>query len=171
IIFLWRAAEWQDSIRQLMGMTPAEGTRPLSIALIALGVFAFLRIIGLLFKRTFKLLSRKLAHILPRRTAYVLGTVASFALFWMVIEGVLFTYALQVADRSYQEMDEIFQDDLDPPDDPMKPGSADSLISWEALGSRGRRFVTNGPTDVEISEFLGEQALDPIRVYVGLNAA
>lgn len=171
IIFLWRAAEWQDSIRELMGMTPAEGTRPLSIALIALGIFAFLSIIGLLFKRTFKLLSHKLAHILPRRTAYVLGTVASFALFWMVIEGVLFTYALKVADRSYQEMDEIFQDDLDPPDDPMKPGSADSLISWEALGSRGRRFVTNGPTGAEISEFLGEQALEPVRVYVGLNAA
>jgi len=171
IIFLWRAAEWQDSIRQLMDMPPAKGTRPFSIALIALGVFVFLRILGLLFKRTFKLLSLKLAHILPRRTAYVLGTIASVALFWMVIEGVVFTYALKVADRSYQEVDELIQDDLDPPDDPMIPGSADSLISWEALGSRGRRFVTNGPSGAEIGEFVGEQSLDPIRVYVGLNAA
>ncbi|RUR29916.1 alpha/beta hydrolase [Vreelandella nanhaiensis] len=171
IIFLWRAAEWQNSIRQLMAMEPASGTRPFSIALIALAVFAFLMLIALLFKRTFRLLSRKLAYILPRRMAYVLGTVAAIALFWLVIEGVFFSYALKVADRSYQQMDELMQSDLAASENPMKPGSAASLISWEALGSRGRRFVTEGPSGAQIGDFLGEEAPDPIRVYVGLNAA
>ncbi|RUR57574.1 alpha/beta hydrolase [Vreelandella populi] len=170
-IFLWRAAEWQNSIRQLMAMEPASGTRPFSIALITLGVFAFLMLIALLFRRTFRLLSRKLAYVLPRRTAYVLGTVAAIALFWLVIEGVIFSYALKVADRSYQQVDELIQSDLSPPEDSTKPGSAESLISWEALGSRGRRFVTEGPDGAQIGDFLGEESVDPIRVYVGLNAA
>ncbi|WP_249977096.1 alpha/beta hydrolase [Vreelandella olivaria] len=170
-IFLWRATEWQNSIRDLMAMEPASGSRPFSVALIAVGVFAFLLLMVWLFRRTFRLLSRKLSHILPRRTAYVLGTITAVALFWLVIEGVIFTYALQIADRSYQQVDELMQDDLIPPTDPMKPGSAESLISWEALGSRGRRFVTQGPSGNQISAFLGEQVPDPIRVYVGLNAA
>ncbi|MBP5979098.1 MAG: alpha/beta-hydrolase family protein [Halomonas sp.] len=170
-IFLWRAAEWQNSIRKLMAMESASGTHPFSIALITLGVFAFSVLMALLFKRTFRLLSRKLAYILPRRVAYVLGTVAAIALFWLVIEGILFSYALKVADRSYQQVDELMQSDLSPPEDPMKPGSAESLISWEALGSRGRRFVTEGPDGAQIGDFLGEEAADPLRVYVGLNAA
>lgn len=171
VTFLWRAAEWQNSIRLLMEMESTNGTRPLSVALIATGVFIFLLLIALLFKRTFRLLSHKLAHVLPRRTAQVLGTIAAIALFWLVIEGVIFSYALQIADRSYQQIDELMQDELSPPQEPNKPGSAESLISWEALGSRGRRFVTQGPDGNQIGEFLGEQALDPIRVYVGLNAA
>lgn len=170
-IFLWQAAEWQNSIRLLMEMEPTPGTRPISVALIAAAVFIFLLLIALLFKRTFRLLSHKLAHILPRRTAQVFGIIAAVALFWSVIEGVIFSYALKVADRSYQQVDELMQDELSPPQTPNKPGSAESLISWEALGSRGRRFVTQGPDGGQISEFLGEAALDPVRVYVGLNAA
>ena len=33
VIFLWRAAEWQNSIRELMEMDPTSGTRPLAVAL------------------------------------------------------------------------------------------------------------------------------------------
>ncbi|MGP9806807.1 alpha/beta hydrolase [Halomonas sp. AOP12-C2-37] len=170
-VFLWQASEWQNSIRTLMGMAPASGTRPFSIALIALAVFVFMLLIAYLFKRTFRLLSRKMAHIVPRRVSYVLGTIAAVALFWSVLEGVIYSLALQIADRSYQQVDELIQDDLSPPDNPMRPGSAESLISWEALGSRGRRFVTQGPSGEQIGRYLDEETPDPIRVYVGLNAA
>lgn len=170
-VFLWQASEWQNSIRTLMGMAPASGTRPFSIALIALAVFVFMLLIAYLFKRTFRLLSRNMAHIVPRRASYVLGTIAAVALFWSVLEGVIYSLALQVADRSYQQVDELIQDDLSPPDNPMRPGSAESLISWEALGSRGRRFVTQGPSGEQIGRYLDEETPDPIRVYVGLNAA
>lgn len=170
-LFLWQASEWQTSIRTLMAMEPASGTRPFSIALITLAIFTFLLLIARLFKRTFRLLSRRIARFVPRRVSYVLGTIAAVALFWSVIEGVIFSLALQAADRSYQQVDELIQDDLSPPSDPMKPGSAESLISWEALGSRGRRFVTQGPSGEEIGRFIGEETPDPVRVYVGLNAA
>lgn len=170
-VFLWQASEWQNSIRSLMAMDPASGTRPFSIGLIALSLFAFTLFIAKLFKRTYRLVSRRMARFLPRRVAYVMGTIAAVALFWSVIEGVIFSFALQAADRSYQQVDELIQDDLSPPNDAMKPGSAESLISWEALGSRGRRFVSTGPSGEEIGNFIGEAAPDPIRVYVGLNAA
>ena len=170
-LFLWQASEWQNSIRMLMAMEPASGTRPFSIALITLAVFAFMLFFAKLFKRTFRVLSLRMARFVPHRVSYVLGTITAVALFWSVIEGVIFSLALQAADRSYQQVDELIQDDLSPPNDAMKPGSAESLISWEALGSRGRRFVTTGPSGEEIGTYLGEEVPDPVRVYVGLNAA
>ena len=54
---------------------------------------------------------------------------------------------------------------------PIKTGSAASLLSWEDLGRQGRRFVSSGPTGAEIGAFFGQEALDPIRVYVGMNSA
>ena len=42
IVFVWQAAEWQNSIRLLMGMEPVETAHPLEVALIAAVVFAVL---------------------------------------------------------------------------------------------------------------------------------
>ncbi|WP_447553057.1 alpha/beta hydrolase [Vreelandella sp. EE22] len=169
-LFLWQASTWQDSIRALMEMEPASGTRGLSIAAIALLLFLVFYLGAIAFRRTYQLVSRKVFFFLPRRLALSLGAFAAIALFWLVIEGVVFSFVLRSADRFYQQMDDFMQDDLTAPDDPMHPGSDASLISWEALGSRGRRFVTQGPTASDISAFLDDDALDPLRVYVGLNA-
>ncbi|QJQ94542.1 MULTISPECIES: alpha/beta-hydrolase family protein [Halomonadaceae] len=169
--FLWQASAWQNSVRALMEMDEVEGIRPFSIALIALLLFIALLTLARLFRRTFRFLSRRFQRFVPHRVSNVIGVIAAAALFWSVIEGVLFTLALRAADNSFQQVDEMIQDDLQSPADPMRTGSAESLISWEALGSRGRRFVTAGPSAQELSAFLGEQAPDPIRVYVGLNAA
>ncbi|WP_447955625.1 alpha/beta hydrolase [Vreelandella sp. EE7] len=169
-LFLWQASSWQNGIRELMGMPPASGTRGLSIAAIALMLFAFFYLISKVFKRTYRLLSRKVFFFLPKRLAVVLGSVASIALFWLLIEGVVLSFALRAADRFYAQIDELVQDDLAAPTGAHRSGSAASLISWEALGSRGRRFVTQGPSGDDIGAFLGDDAQDPIRVYVGLNA-
>lgn len=154
-----------------MEMDEVSGIRAYSIALIALLVFGVLVLLARLFRRTFLFLSRRLERFVPRRVSNVVGAVAAAVLFWSVIDGVIFTLALRAADNSYQQLDVLIQDDLQPPDDPMKTGSAESLVSWEALGGRGRRFVTSGPSAEDLSAFLGEPVPDPIRVYVGLNAA
>ena len=170
-LFLWQASEWQNAVRTLMGMEEAGGIRPFSIALIALLVFAAVLLISRLFRRTFLFLSHKLQRVVPPRVGHVAGVLVAVALFWSVIDGIIFTLALRAADNSYQQLDALIQDDLQRPDDPMKSGSADSLITWEDLGGRGRRFVTVAPTGAEIGAFHGVEAPDPIRVYVGLNAA
>lgn len=118
-----------------------------------------------------KLLSTRLQRHVPRRVSHVAGIGAALLLFWSVIDGVIFTLGLRAADNSYQQVDALIQDDLDPPEDPMRTGSAASLITWEELGSRGRRFVSSGPTAEDLRWFHGEPVPEPIRVYVGLNAA
>ncbi len=171
VVFLWRAAAWQNSVRRLMEMEEVSGVQPFGVAFIALLVFAFFVLVAWLFRRTFHFLSGKLQRVVPRRVSYVVGVAAAVALFWSAIDGIIFTQALRVADNTYQQLDVLMQDELVPPEDPMRTGSAESLISWEALGGRGRRFVTTGPDGDDIGAFHGEEAQDPIRVYVGLNAA
>ncbi|PMR74501.1 hypothetical protein C1H69_13595 [Billgrantia endophytica] len=168
--FLWRASEWQNTIRGLMEMGEVRGLQPV-IAFIALLIFLVLLQLARLFRRTFRFFSRHLRRYIPHRVSNVIGLAVAAILFWSIIDGVIFTQALRIADNSYQQLDELMQDDLLPPGDPMATGSADSLISWEALGSRGRRYVTRGPSAEELSAFFGEAAPSPIRVYVGLNAA
>ena len=44
--FLWRASEWQNSVRMLMGMEPVTTVRPISVGAIALLVFVLALLSG-----------------------------------------------------------------------------------------------------------------------------
>lgn len=169
--FLWRASEWQNSVRLLMNMPPVETVRPYKVALISLAIF----IVALLFARGFRLVFRLLARILkrvvPPRLAYIASLVMAAALFWSLMEGVLVSGLLRLADSSYQQLDALVPDDVDAPKDPRKTGSPASLIRWQDLGRQGRLFVARGPSAADIAGFTDEYAYEPLRVYVGLNAA
>lgn len=170
-VFLWRATGWQEGIRALMGMEPLGGIRPVSVALVASLVFIAVLLLARLFRHTFRLLSRRLGRYVPRRVSHLVGLVAAITMFWAVIDGVIFALTLRALDNSYQQVDRLMPDDLAPPADPQLTGSAASLIDWEGLGLRGRRFVTATPSAETLGDFLGAPAERPIRVYVGLNAA
>jgi uncharacterized membrane protein len=171
ITFLWQAARWQNSVRSLMGLDPVETAEPVELALIA--VLVFLLLIGLarLFRMTFAFLSRKFEHVTPKPIARLLGVLLALGLFWSIADGLLLKAGLRLADSSFRELDALIDSDLAPPADPSKTGSAASLVSWDDLGFRGREFVASGPAAAKIGAFLNQPALEPIRVYVGLNAA
>ncbi len=170
-VFLWRASGWQESIRTLMEMEPVDGIRPIRVALVATPVFIAVLLLARLFRRTFRSLSQRLGRHVPRRISHLVSLVGAIVLFWAVIDGVIFALTLRALDNSYQRVDLLIPDDIDPPADPQLTGSDASLISWEGLGLRGRRFITATPSADELSQVLGEPARRPIRVYAGLNAA
>jgi uncharacterized membrane protein len=171
VAFLWRATEWQNSIRTLMGLEPVDSIYPTVVAPIALLTFAVLLVLARIFQLTFLFISRKLHLFVPRRVSYVIGIALAITLFWTIIDGVLFRIALHVADASAQAFDELMEPETQQPADPNKTGSAASLIRWDELGRTGRAFVSRGPTSQDLRSFSGKAALEPIRVYVGLRSA
>ena len=171
IIFLWQAARWQNSIRELMKLEPVDTTYPLEAAPIALAVFVILLMLARFFPLTLRLVVTGVNRFLPRRVSSVIGVVAAVALFWSVINGVLFRVAFAVADASYREFDKLIEPETVPPTDPLKTGSNASLLGWRELGRAGREFISSGPTREDISAFSGRGALEPVRVYVGLRSA
>jgi uncharacterized membrane protein len=171
VIFLWQAARWQNSIRELMGLELIETAHPLEVGLITLAVFAILLALARFFRLTLRFIATTVNRFLPKRVSNVIGVIAAAALFWSVINGVLFRLALRVADASYQEFDKLIEPETEQPTDPLKTGSNVSLLAWKELGRAGREFISSGPAREDISAFSGRGALEPLRVYVGLRSA
>jgi uncharacterized membrane protein len=171
VIFLWQAAGWQNSIRELMELKLIDTVYPLEVTLIALAVFAILMTLAWFFRLTLRFVAIRVNRLLSRRVSNVIGVIAALALFWSVINGVLFRVALRVADASFQEYDELIEPATEQPTNPLKTGSIASLLAWDKLGRAGREFVSSGPTREDISAFSGRGALEPVRVYVGLRSS
>lgn len=172
LIFLWQATEWQNSIRELMQQEPVDGGFPIRLGLIAAAVFAASLAVARLFRLLVRFLALRLRRFIPRRLSNVIGVLVAAGLFWAVIDGVILEYGLRTADRSFQQFDVREYPGAEQPDTPNRTGSAASLITWEeGLGRQGQRFISGTPSAADITDFTGEEAQDPIRVYVGLNAA
>ncbi len=171
VSFLWRAGGWQNSVRALMEMEPAGGVHPVTVGLVAIIVFLGLWLLAKLFRRLFLALSRRMQRFVPRRVSHVFGLVAAFVLFWAIIDGILFSLALRSADASYQQVDALLEAEYDKPTDAMRAGSRESLLDWDDMGRHGRRFLSRGLTTEELEAFSEDTPREPVRVYVGLNAA
>jgi uncharacterized membrane protein len=170
MIFLWRASTWQNRLRELMGMEEVTGIQITTIGVVALLVFMAVLVLTRLFRHTFWFLSQKLQRYVPPRVSHLVGLTAALVLFWSIIDGIFFAQALRIADRSYQQIDALIEPESAQPTDPLRSGSMQSLISWESMGRQGRRFISGTPAASEIANY-ADSAMEPIRVYVGLNAA
>lgn len=171
LVFLWRTAEWQNSIRTLMHLPPIETAHPFYVGLIALLVFLVVFGLGRLFAFLVRLFARTSRRAAPRRLSYVIGTALAATLFWTLADGLLLRFVLHTADSSFRHLDQVIEPDTAEPTDPMKSGSAASLVRWDELGRMGRAFVASGPSSADIVAFTGKPAMEPLRVYAGLNAA
>lgn len=171
LVFLWQAAGWQNSIRVLMELPPLDSSHPVRTGLLAAGVIVVLISLGRLFRLVMRFAAARSARFLPRRVANVLGVALALLVSWLAVSGLLFDVGLRMADSSLRKVDALIEPDVARPSDPLKTGSAASLIAWEQLGRRGREYVATGPSAQEISAFTGSAAKEPLRVYAGLNSA
>jgi len=169
--YLWYAAVWQNSIRARMEMSPVDTAHPLEVGLVAAVVAGALILLGRLLGGTLRMISGLTARIAPQRVSLVVGFAVTATLFALIVNGVIFRVGLRVADYSFRAVDSLIEPEIMLPSDPNKTGSAASLVGWEDLGRAGRGFVSSGPSRADIAAFLEKDALEPIRVYVGLNSA
>lgn len=171
ILFLYRAAGWQNSIRDVMGMGPIETAHPLWVALVAIVPASVLILLGKLIVYAVRRVSDQLRKIVPPRVAFVISVIAVGIVAGVLVNGVLLRNALYVADNFYARLDSVITQVGDVPDDPLRSGSASSLVRWDTIGRDGRVYVETGPSAEEIAEATGRAAMDPLRVYVGLRSA
>jgi uncharacterized membrane protein len=170
-IFLWHAVGWQNSIRALWQMEQLDSADPVRLAAIAAATFVLLFAIGRLFRLAANRLSDWLDAIMPRRVSNVIAFALAIMLFWSIGQGLLLRWGLDAADASFQKADEMIVPDEKPPAGVVVTGGDRSLVAWDGLGRQGRSFVSSGPRAQAIGDFWKTPALDPIRVYVGLNNA
>lgn len=171
VTFLWLSTDWQNSIRAGMGMAPVEIHQPVRMALIALLPALILIGLGTLIVRAVQTVSYWLARVIPRRAALVSGIIIVALFSSTIVDGVLIRWILAAADRTYAEFDQLAGSLEPPPADPLRSGSAASLVAWDTIGRDARAYVQSGPTREEIEAMTGHPAETPLRVYVGLRSA
>jgi len=171
VFSLFRARHWQDSIRVLMDMPKLETAHSFKVLALAIAMAALLFLVAWLFRLLARFVLRRTRPFVPERVAVLTALVVALSLFAMLIDGVLVRYTLTVLDASFAELDGLIEPDTAEPAADWKTGSAASLVRWENLGRDGRRFVDGLPLQPAIAEFWGGEATQPLRIYVGLNAA
>jgi uncharacterized membrane protein len=168
---LWQASEWQNTLRALMGMDPVDGARPLVVGGIALALALILLLIGRLFRAILFRLSDRLSRRVPGPIAAIVALALTAVIFWQIGNGVVVRQAFKVFDASYARFDALMEDGSPEPTDPLKTGGPGSLLTWEGLGRAGRETIARGPDKAQIEAMAGGPAMEPLRVYVGLNSA
>ncbi len=161
----------QNSLRMLMDMEPLASAYPFRTAAIAIAFGAILIAAGRTVQLSLRIISRKLRRFLPRRIAFLLSvTIVGFLLFF-VGNGVIARGLLNAADRFFLAADELIDEDVEQPSDPMACGSAESMVPWDSIGRRGKNFIAGGPSKSDLDQFWEAERMQPLRVYVGMRSA
>ncbi|MFE3838327.1 alpha/beta hydrolase [Pseudogemmobacter sonorensis] len=167
---LWNATGWQAGIHAVMQLPPVESARPWTILMVASAVAVALVLLGRIFRRLMRLVAAQLEVVVPRRVAAVAGIFAAALLFWSIGNDVVLGRLLALMDDTYAALDDLIPAEQAAPSDPLKSGSAQSLVAWDDLGAAGRDWVLSLPDAGDIAAISG-QGMEPLRIYVGLNAA
>lgn len=168
-LFLSRATVWQNSIRELMEIQPLDRVYAPYVAMIAV-VFAALLVGGArIFWMCCHLVDRQLKRFLPPRVSYVLSAVIVVFIALTATNKLILRQLLTAADAVFLELDRLTEDGIEQPTETMASGSPQSLIGWNSIGRRGKKFIVAGPTREQLTQFVGREALRPVRVYVGLD--
>ena len=162
---------WQQDLRRRLDM---ERMATYDIVRIV-GVSVLTFVVLLLIARVLRLATRRIARLLgrwvPKPVAYGVGFVVVAYLAIGFVNGFLVDNLLSVADRAASLTNGGTSPGLVAPVSALRSGSKASAAGWGTLGRQGREFVATGPTTKQLDAFAGRPALEPIRVYAGLESA
>lgn len=170
VVVIAVGSDWQDDVRALVG----EPRRPSSgflVGVIALVVGLALLGLARALRRLARAVARFLGRWIPGPAASLAGVVAVALLVYWVAAGVVFRVGVGVADRVYAGSNDGTAAGVEPPTSPLRSGSPESAVPWGTLGRYGRSFVAGGPTTEQIAAVTGREAVEPIRVYAGVESA
>lgn len=156
------AVHWQNEVRRLVEMPPLSGSDLSGFVLAFLPTAAILVLIG---KAT-----RGMFHRLKKRIRPILAGIVSAAVVAAFVGGLIL-FAMAGVDRIYLERNGLPEAEAQQPTSEFRTAGPGSPIEWQSLGRHGAAFVSGGPSADEIAELTGEPAIEPIRVYAGLESA
>jgi uncharacterized membrane protein len=170
-LFGFLGAEWQHDIRALVEASqPSEATYIL-VVIVSILIAAALLSVARGIRTLVRVVARQLGRFLPHRAAAALAVLVVIAILGFLVTGVLPRVFIATANSVFASNDNGTAPGVFEPLDPLRSGSPESLVPWATLGRAGRTFVDTGPTEADISKFTGTAAMEPIRVYVGLESA
>jgi uncharacterized membrane protein len=169
---LYHYVGWQNAVRAAMHLGPLENAHLLWTLVLALLPATLLVLLGTLLTHSVQRVAALLRRAFPRRAATLAAIVIVGILTAMLFSGVLLRGALRTLDEFFEQLDAVAGQFGDPaPGDPLRSGSALSLVDWSTIGRDGRLYVQIQPLSESIAAVTGRSAMTPLRTYVGLRSA
>ena len=169
--YLLASSEWQTDLTALMG---EESPGP-NHYLLVLGITAALFLLFLTLGRAVRGIGRGLNRLFGRRVPVPVAAAASVLSVAGVAvwawTGLLYPTLMGAANSMFEGLNQTTSETSVEPTSALRSGGPASLVSWDSLGRKGREFVGSGPSRDEIQDFSGVPALEPVRAYVGIDAA
>jgi len=169
VITLKRLTIWQNSIRLRMEMMPIDTAYTVTVISVAFVTAVVIILLVYLLLAAANKSVQTIGRFLPRRIAIVTGSTLLIILLFFLVNGIIVKNAISFMDESFAAINKLLDSEYPAPLDSRSSGSADSFILWEDIGRNGKKFITDGPKKVEISNLLGRQATQPIRIYAGYD--
>jgi uncharacterized membrane protein len=164
-------AQWQHQIRELVDVTQESEANYVLVVLVTVLLTAALIMVARGIRAVVRLIARLVGRVVPDRAGAAVAVLVVCVLLLLLATGALSHGAISAANSVFGGVDSGTAAGVIQPTSPMRSGGPDSLVPWDTLGRQGRTFVAGGPTAAEISRFTGTPAMEPIRVYAGLNSA
>ncbi|MBW4062135.1 alpha/beta-hydrolase family protein [Candidatus Saccharibacteria bacterium] len=174
VIFGVMSANWQNSVRIALNQPVLQGTDILSVLLISILTAAGILALSRQIRRLYRYVDHKLAakaRVIPSRLAALLSVVIVAVVIGLTINGVVLRGLKLAANNFYRSSNQQTQAGANEPSTSLRSGGPASLVSWASLGRQGRNFVGQGPTPAQLTAFSAQPALQPIRVYAGIDSA
>lgn len=167
------ASDWQNTVRALMDMEPMPESNWLLVLIITAITGYLSLIIARLVRGGTKGIIWLIDKLLPRAVAVGIGLIVMFLLVIGLIQGVVIDGIVGTFEAAYSVSDKGTTEGTVQSTSSLRSGSPESLVPWETLGNQGRDFAGEGEAVSfdEINTFAGGDAIEPIRVYVGLRSA
>ncbi|MEM9271136.1 MAG: alpha/beta-hydrolase N-terminal domain-containing protein, partial [Pseudomonadota bacterium] len=170
LVTLSRVRDWQNSIRDKMDMPQVEALSQVWIVVIAVVTAMVLILLTRVLMGFGTRVVDALARVLPYRTAAALGSVLAVLIVVSVVNTFVLQKAVRALDAVFAGIDAVIEEGIEPPPDGFSSGGPNSVIAWDEIGFQGKSFLSRGPTQDQISEFWGQEAQQPVRVYAGYGA-
>lgn len=115
-------------------------------------------------------MERLMAKIIRRDTGAAGAFIAHSAILGAV--GVASAFAIKIVTQNLQKSDDVVEPAYpEPPTNINVSAGPASTMPFTSMGKEGRRFVLMALTGDDITEVMGEHAIDPVRVVCGYDSS
>lgn len=170
------ATRWQNGVRTSVGLPELAGYEGWLLAVISVVTAAACVGVGRALRRLYRWMRSAAGRAFPGHNRGRRATISTVTVI-MLSAGIALSLIAIVAttvlvlDWRWDARNASFEADVSQPESPLKSGGPGSLVTWEDLGRKGRSVIASGPTADQIRGVIGQEAREPIRVYVGLDSA
>lgn len=167
---IWNTS-WENDVRRLIDEPVLNGQYAVVIVSMAIVTGEAVIILGKLIGRAILGISNFADKWLPLYASFIIGVVSVTAIAAFLYNGIVSKQFVRTTNNIYSKVNATTPEGITPTSRPLRSGSPDSLVSWQSLGYQGRNFIGNGPTKEQITKKTGQDASEPVRVYIGLDAS